>query len=78
MTELHAGDVVAIDGTKRVHSGGRCCYLPEQMSESGLLLHTGTGKVWTGTIERMQGTSALVGGGWRGVECLVLIRKGKT
>lgn len=73
--KIMVGDVVAIDGTKRLRCDGTCQYTAEQMAD-GLLLNPNTGRVWTATIQKVEGDMAFVAGGWRGVDSLVVINRG--
>lgn len=70
---IRVGDIVAIRGDLRKKLGGSCQYLPEQLVDGKFLKHTGTGEMWTGRVERIQGDLAKVGGGWRGIENYVLV-----
>lgn len=67
---MKVGDLVAIRGDKRLNTEGKCCYLPEQLVRGKWLKHSGHGGIWLGTVRKIQGDMALVGGGWYKVDNL--------
>ena len=73
MAQIQVGDTVAIRGDKMVgysptYGKVVCRYLPEQLVDGKYPMHTGHGGIWTGTVKKIDGDMALVGGGWRGIE----------
>ena len=72
---LKVGDLVAIRGDLRINLDGRCAYTPDQLIGGRYLRHTGHGGIWTGTVNKIskdgQEARALVGGGWRNLDCYV-------
>lgn len=79
---IEVGDVVAIRGDKRrvydrVNGGFKCAYHDEQLVDGKYIKHMGTGLIWTGTIDKVEGDMALCAGGWRGIEMYeVMAKKG--
>jgi len=61
---MKVGDKVMIRGDRR--TAGK--YAPEQLVDGKYVKRLGTDEPWIGTVEKIDGDMAKVGGGWRGIE----------
>lgn len=69
---LKIGDKVKIRGDLRKNYGGKCIYTVDQLVDGIYVKRAFSDLPWVGVVKAINGDMALVGGGWRGIETLVL------